>query len=513
MTSVRVLSGLTLSSAILVITLAGQLIAVPVFLSRWGVGVYGDWLVLTGVFSSLSLLNLGVQTYVGNSLIESFVRDEYDAGRRTLHAAFRLYGVLCLAALVIVAAFTATPWTRRSLGVSHMSAGEATVVMVAYGLVAAYALVGGLIMSVLRAVGRVPRQLGYGVVERSLFIGGPVIVALAGGGPAVAAMVVAVSMVGVGGVAWLEVRALSPFAFGVRDASWRDAVRLLPPSFGFFGAAAVGPITASAITVLISRTLGATGVVTYSTALMIVNLVRQAISQVLVVIWPEVTASAAAGRDATVRRWRRLTIKVATVMSIGAASIIYFAGDGIIAVWTRRIVHTDPMLLGLLVTFLVLQSPAHVDAIYALALNRQLRVFGIYVAGAAVTLATALALVRPLGLSGVAVGLVLGQVVSTAMLFVLTCRATADPVPAVTRAFIVVAVPSVATFVVGAAALGAEPMAPATAFVVGAVLSLVVVSVAWSTWLHRDERRLLQAAVTDAWTASAVMLRGKAMSV
>ena len=42
------------------VTLAAQLVLVPFFLHAWGTGRYADWLVLTGIPSMLSLLDLGV---------------------------------------------------------------------------------------------------------------------------------------------------------------------------------------------------------------------------------------------------------------------------------------------------------------------------------------------------------------------------------------------------------------------------------------------------------------------
>lgn len=41
------------------VTLAAQLVLVPFFLHAWGTGRYADWLVLTGIPSMLSLLDLG----------------------------------------------------------------------------------------------------------------------------------------------------------------------------------------------------------------------------------------------------------------------------------------------------------------------------------------------------------------------------------------------------------------------------------------------------------------------
>jgi O-antigen/teichoic acid export membrane protein len=510
--TVRIVSGFTLSSVTLGATLIGQVIAVPVLLSRWGVATYADWVVLTGVVSSVSLLNLGIQSHVGNGLIGHFVRGEYDAGTRLLQAALRLYAVLGAIALGVVAALALSPSALRGLGVAHMPARDAAVVAAVYGLLGTHALVGGLLMAVFRAIQRVPRQLAFGLVERCVLLGAPIVVALAGGGPVAAASAVLAAMVIVGAVAFQQLRRLTPFALGTSRASWRESAALLAPSLAFFGVSAVGPLTASVLTVLAARALGPAGVVTLSTSTMLVNLVRQGIGQLLAVIWPEVTASAAAGDEATVRRARRVTLKAMTLIALIGAVVIGLTGDAVISAWTRRLVTTDPLMLWLLVGFLVLQSPAHVDAVFALAVNRQGRVFVACIVGAALTIVATLATLDALGVSGVALGLLAGQVASTGLLFSVGCRLTSDRLRSAARTMAVASLPTLATAAVGAVAVGSLQGGLMATAPLAAAVSVAVAAMAWATWLEGGERRLLRSAAADGLAFSALILRGRQAS-
>ena len=77
----RIISGLGLSSAIIMVTMVGQILTVPILLTRWGAQIYGEWLTLTALAGTLSMLNLGVQSYVTNRLIAYYVRGEISRGR------------------------------------------------------------------------------------------------------------------------------------------------------------------------------------------------------------------------------------------------------------------------------------------------------------------------------------------------------------------------------------------------------------------------------------------------
>jgi O-antigen/teichoic acid export membrane protein len=301
----------------------------------------------------------------------------------------------------------------------------------------------------------------------------------------------------VGAFAFLQVRRLTPFALGTSAASWGEAAGLLAPSLAFFGVAAVGPLTTNALTVLAARALGPAGVVTYSTSMMMINLVRQAIGQLLVVIWPEVTASAAAGQETAVRRGRRVTLKTVTLVAVIGAIFIGLTGDVVISAWTHRIVRIDPLMLWTLVAFLVLQSPAHVDAVFALAVSRQRPVFAAYAVAAAITLVTAAATLDTFGVTGMALGLLAGQVAGTCLLFTAACRLTSDPLLPAARTIAASALPTLATFAVGAGAVGILHVGIVPALPLAAVVAAAVTAVAWATWLDLGERRLLRSATLE----------------
>src|SRR5262249_51290492 len=87
----RVVRGL--ASSILGQVLSGlqAFLLVPFYLRAWGVDGYGRWLAISAAVAHLSLLDLGGQSYIGNSLAYAFAQSNEDQLRKTLELAWSLF--------------------------------------------------------------------------------------------------------------------------------------------------------------------------------------------------------------------------------------------------------------------------------------------------------------------------------------------------------------------------------------------------------------------------------------
>jgi len=174
----RILKALTLSGLIMAINVAGQLLAVPILMGRWGVGAYGAWVTLTSLGATVTLMNLGLQSYVSNQLILATAQDRRRDAERLLGSALKIYAVLCVTAMGLIAAglcFLNLP--------GELTSGASASIVLAHSLLAVYAIVGGLLINLLRVGGQLPRQLTYGAVERAVILFVPIGAALMGVSP------------------------------------------------------------------------------------------------------------------------------------------------------------------------------------------------------------------------------------------------------------------------------------------------------------------------------------------
>src|SRR5258706_4030243 len=98
----RIANGITLSGLALAVNIAGQLLSVPILLAHWGILAYGAWIALTNLASSITLMNLGIQSYVTNQLILMTARGQHQEAARLPGSAIKVYAVVCLAALAAI---------------------------------------------------------------------------------------------------------------------------------------------------------------------------------------------------------------------------------------------------------------------------------------------------------------------------------------------------------------------------------------------------------------------------
>lgn len=491
----RILSGLGLSAAGILVLLLGQILAVPIFLTAWGAQLYGEWLVLTNLVAGLSVLNFGVQTYVINRLIAFHVRGEMVQGTQLLHAALRLYIVLCSLAVLATLGLVASPEILTRLRITALPPDEARLVLGMQGLLVAYALVNGMLVNLFRVNNQLPRQLAYRLVERVVYSFCPITIAVAGGYPVHATLATAVLIGGIGIVAFRDVNRRSPFKLGLASSSWKMSLSLLGPSLVFFLVSLASTLLTTGTIVILSTNRGAATVTIFSTTLLLSNFVVNVMSQGLGVLWPEITAaSARTGNFSTLAAWHRLALKLTGSVALVASAVLALLGADVLRIWTRGRIEIDPVLNLLLALYLLLQVPGLTSSVFGLATNRQNELFKVQVVTAVVSLLLAVWLVPSMGVRGAALALIGGQLLGTPWTVALACRWTSDSIPLLVREVLLRgAGPAAAVLLIALAAWMLSPNMGGHV-VTSLLLAIMLVPLAW-VWLSKAERELVNARI------------------
>jgi O-antigen/teichoic acid export membrane protein len=419
----RVLSGISISVLITVVTLFGQIFTVPILLGAWGQEVYGEWIVLTSLSSSITLLNFGVQTYVGNILILHYTHHQIETGTRVLRAALRLYILLSGIAIILIIAVILSPTFLADLNIQHIQG--ARYIILLQGGFSIYSIIGGLLMSLFRVIQQMPRQLVYGLIERIIILLTPMMIALLGGSPilAISGMVVLIAVISA--VAIRDIWQRTPFKIGVTGVTWRESVALIRPSFTFYFVSLTTTILSSGTILVISSFIGSSSVVVFSTTLMLSNLVRIVISQILNVLWPEITAIPPQDRI-TLQHWHRLTLKIITGIALFGGAGIILLGIPTLRIWTQNNIAVDSVLNLLLTVYLMLHAPEMCSRIFGLATNRQNSLLLVEVSRLLVTMIALILFVPVWQVRGAALALIIGQSISTLLVFRLASSWTQD---------------------------------------------------------------------------------------
>lgn len=407
---------------ILLVTMIAQILLVPVLLTAWGSAVYGEWLVLTNLASSLSIMNFGVQSYVCNLLIACYVKGEIEEGTRLLQSALFLYILFTGLTLLIVVMLGLSSGLLDWIKIEQISSLHGRIILVVYGCLAAYAISGGLLLSLFQVTKQMPRQLTYGLLERVIMLGSPMLVAWFGGLPVSAAVATALLLCGLIVVELRDVWKRSPFVIGLARADRSLALSFIKPGLTFFAVSLAALMISTGVTVLLSNQAGGQAVALFSTTLLLVNLVRTVVNQGLNVFWPEITGAAALGDDPRrLSRWYFLLLKAISAFVLVCTVGISLLGRDVLVFWTRGRIEVDPLLNLLLATYLAVQAPVLVSSVFGLALNRQSDLLKVQVTMGIVTLGLGAFFIHSYGVNGAAAALIAGQVVVVLWFLKLTC--------------------------------------------------------------------------------------------
>jgi len=408
----RLRAGFGLTGVILALNLIVTLISVPIFVRHWGEAAYGEWVALTNLTLSLSLLHFGVQNYVTNRLITAYKNGDLPNGTRVFRAGVRLYALFAATACLITVGIAAAPETLTSLRIVVIPPAEGQGIILLQGGMVALALVIGYLLIVLIAVERYPRRLLYSIGEIAARGYAPLMVALFGGTPLGAATAMLALTIGYGVLGGWEVRRHSPFPLGWRGVTWGEAARLLPPSCQFFAVALLQMLITSGVILILASAAGGEAVAAFNAALILTNLARSIIGQFLNTVYPEVAGVAAteAGR-ARLADWYVVILKWAcAVCWLVAAGVAAFGVD-VVRLWTGSDTLSDGGLNLLLALALALNAPLLVIRMFGFALTRQGALLRVEALGAGITLTVGIVLAAADGARGMAAALCVGGII------------------------------------------------------------------------------------------------------
>jgi O-antigen/teichoic acid export membrane protein len=184
-TAARLISGSVASWAQIGVTMASQVVLVPIFLNYWEVKTYGIWLALQGIMSALSMLDLGHQNYMGFEFLR-LGRNNIPVLRKSFWSALVVALIISLSQILLIAIFFFTGILTWLLGESGTNDYElinaAGVALILLGVSWLMVMtVPGLIVRVLAAFGYYPRMAWWGFVYGIISAIAPLLAVMMGG--------------------------------------------------------------------------------------------------------------------------------------------------------------------------------------------------------------------------------------------------------------------------------------------------------------------------------------------
>src|ERR1700733_14263933 len=389
-----------------------QIFSVPVFLSHWGVHLYGEWILLNTIPSYLGLSDVGFGSVAGNEMTMLAAAQNFDQALVVFQSVWVLTTVITsVLAMLLIAAVWLLP-VGQWLHMHAISSGDAKTIVMLLGLAVLLGMQETLFQAAFRCVGKYP----LGTMAKSLVVLAAFLSTMVGVGlhlspVPVTVLYVAVNAVGVVAL-WMLLRHEVPWIrFGIRHAQWAVIRRLTGPALSFMSFPLVNALNLQGILVVIGSVMGPIAVVTFNTARTISRSATQGMNLINNSIWPEMSAAFGAGAFDIARMLHRRACQISLFLCLGITLAVAILGDWIWKIWTVGRVPTDPVLLNLMLLQMVISAFWFTSSVVPMAINQHQRMARAMLAFTCLALALAWVLMHipSLGLRGAAIALVAGD--------------------------------------------------------------------------------------------------------
>jgi O-antigen/teichoic acid export membrane protein len=284
--------------------------------------------------------------------------------------------------------------------------------------------------------------------------------------------------------------------FSFAHADWRTARAMVAPSALFAFVSMANGIVIQGSVLFVSSTLGPTAVTVFATSRTLANTVRQGVSLLHGVAWPEFTRLKARGEENSLANAHRLLVKLSCVAAVAVVSGLWFNLDELFQLWTGKQAAYNEQLLRLLLAHALLQTPWWSSAVLLTATNHHRTLALLFLAQGALTAIVVPLMLRLIGMSGVGVALLVVDVPLFGYLVPAWAQRLAGETAAAYMRSIYGGLALVSGGVIGAAWLLDQVPGNGTtrAALLASAVSMLAGVGGW-LWLQRDERELIVSAV------------------
>ena len=389
-----------------------QLASVPIFLTYWTPAEYGVWLVITSLTPYLTSIDLGHQNY----LAYEFIKAKDNEKLAKLFTSSLVAGVFMGVLSVFVTACLV--WTGAISGLlGHISptlAKQAGIVLIAQSVVwVITGSCGGLLIRAIVRLGHYPRTAWWGVFSTVVTGAAPLI------GVALHGDLLSAGLWLVGATLLVNIPLLTDFMrVWLRDGAsfpapdLKLAVRNAFMSLGVTGRDFLNQLRQQGIRLILAPVVGIAQMTAFSTTRTGANVALQGLNSIMGPFEPELLGFLR-NRD---------QLRVETALSVTWALVVYLIAPGLVAAqiampwlfeaWTRGRIVLDPFLFAILSASVAVFAYAQTAATIVRG-NNMVRVqLIISIVTAAVTLLGLYLMVKPFGLRGAGLALLLAEICS-----------------------------------------------------------------------------------------------------
>jgi O-antigen/teichoic acid export membrane protein len=394
------------------LSIALQLLSVPVCLRFWGEETYGLWLALLALATIVRTLDFGFTAYVGNELNLQYHRDLPQL-RRTLSSALMGAWALIAVELLAGALIIASGSLANLLGLPEEVAQHGRAGLVFAILLFGFVVTGplfGVVHKLLIPAGMLHQSTWWFMGLQITQTGSLVVSAFLGFSLVEAAALFSVSLALIQAASALYVaRKLPQLLPWWKHPSRPQAFRDLARSTLMSGALLLTQAGTNGVVMVISAGLGAAVVPLFTTVRTLTSLWTTLTNVLTAPLLPDVVRYHAQSEPKKLLA----LLEGHWLLSNGLVNLSILVSfpflDFAYRTWTRGLVELDPRLLAVMLLAIVVGTPGSLVVVYLTGINDLRAVSVLYAVRGLVPLAVGFSLLGPLGLVGLGIGIALGE--------------------------------------------------------------------------------------------------------
>jgi O-antigen/teichoic acid export membrane protein len=389
--------------------IASNLLLLPLYLHRWSVAEYGEWMALYSVVMYLANLDFGVTTAAVNAATIAHARNDWPTFKRVQGTAWAVSLVIAAFGGVLVAALSLFYFhVDRWLGLTVLGHHDARIIFCCLAVSLLANIPGAQLIAVYTSTGEFAKyQWLYNAYALFSCIVTAVALSLGAGPVSLAAVTAGTTLSTIATSLWLLSRKGSRLYPRLRDSRWHMARSLAAPTGQFGLTMLASALTIQGPIVVLSRALGGPAVALFTTTRTVANVVRGTLMLLRAPLRPEFSRASALPTTDALRRLFRFAVSLDVTIAISLSAVLWSGGVWLIRFWSHGRIHPDPMLLHLLLIASVLEGFLQILAIAGWATNQFQAVSLGLLASAVISLLVAVALVGRFGPSAVPLGAII----------------------------------------------------------------------------------------------------------
>ena len=421
----------------LVSNIGVRILQVPLLLSALGQDGYGRWLVISIIPAWLTLLNMGVGTVSGSSLVMEITSGNLENARKTYANAMSLtLRIIALAVPLLSMVIFIFPLFLLD-GMADSLRTEATLALLFLCLAVLITFISDIHATRLRAAGKA--DLAAFLLGGQLWLElGLIILAInhstglhwLGAANLISTLLYALAT-------WVLSRSKLPAVHYISGLSDRSGRIALLKKGSIYQSFPVGhAIMLQGQILVVHQTMGAGSVAVFSTARTLVRLISQGLEMVNHSVWPEMSRLFGLHDLKAAARLHRTSVLSALFLSIAGALLLWIFGPWLYAMWTHHVMVIDQQLLIPLLITIPVGSIWYTSSMVALSCNRYEGLAKRFLMASAIAHFFCWCLSLIFGLPGTALSILIADIIMIPYVFNQSLRLTSDIEPRLLDRFI-----------------------------------------------------------------------------